>query len=47
MDLSPIQPGFVPANLKFVVDDAEDEWIMFEKFDSYDGWFLPRLATIF
>ncbi|OBT46109.1 hypothetical protein VE00_02802 [Pseudogymnoascus sp. WSF 3629] len=33
IDLSPIQPGFVPPNLKFVVDDAEDEWVISEKFD--------------
>lgn len=25
-DLSPIQPGWVPPNCKFYVDDAEDEW---------------------
>ena len=25
-DLSPIQPGWVPPNLKFMVDDVEDEW---------------------
>ncbi|KFY37706.1 hypothetical protein V494_04640 [Pseudogymnoascus sp. VKM F-4513 (FW-928)] len=33
IDLSPIQPSFVPANLKFVVDDMEDEWVISEKFD--------------
>lgn len=26
-DLSPIQPRWVPPNLKFEVDDAEDEWL--------------------
>jgi len=25
-DLSPIQPGFVPPNVKFYVDDFEQEW---------------------
>ncbi|KAJ9644710.1 hypothetical protein H2199_003673 [Coniosporium tulheliwenetii] len=25
-DLSPTQPGFVPPNLKFIIDDATDEW---------------------
>lgn len=25
-DLSPIQPIWVPTNVKFVVDDAEDDW---------------------
>lgn len=28
LDLSPIQPTWVPSNLRFVVDDVEeDEWI--------------------
>lgn len=26
-DLSPIQPAWVPPNLKFTVDDAESEWL--------------------
>lgn len=26
MDLSPIQPSWVPPNLEFVVDDVEDDW---------------------
>ncbi|OIW29233.1 S-adenosyl-L-methionine-dependent methyltransferase [Coniochaeta ligniaria NRRL 30616] len=26
-DLSPIQPDFVPANCRFEVDDAEDDWV--------------------
>lgn len=26
-DLSPIQPNYVPANCRFEVDDAEDDWI--------------------
>jgi hypothetical protein len=26
IDLSPIQPGWVPPNCSFVVDNAEDEW---------------------
>ncbi|KAH8887868.1 S-adenosyl-L-methionine-dependent methyltransferase, partial [Thozetella sp. PMI_491] len=32
-DLSPIQPDFVPANCKFEVDDAEDDWIFNHSFD--------------
>ncbi|KAF1815269.1 S-adenosyl-L-methionine-dependent methyltransferase [Eremomyces bilateralis CBS 781.70] len=32
-DLSPIQPQFVPLNLTFLVDDAEDEWVFDNKFD--------------
>ncbi len=27
VDLSPIQPSWVPPNLKFVVDDLEDDWV--------------------
>ncbi|KAF2140297.1 uncharacterized protein K452DRAFT_310055 [Aplosporella prunicola CBS 121167] len=27
IDLSPIQTDWVPPNLKFIVDDAEDEWL--------------------
>ncbi|OLN92127.1 Demethylmenaquinone methyltransferase 1 [Colletotrichum chlorophyti] len=27
IDLSPIQPGYVPPNVHFVVDDAEAEWL--------------------
>ncbi|KAF1991867.1 S-adenosyl-L-methionine-dependent methyltransferase [Aulographum hederae CBS 113979] len=33
IDLSPIQPSFVPPNLTFVIDDAEEEWIYSHKFD--------------
>ncbi|KAK3950954.1 S-adenosyl-L-methionine-dependent methyltransferase [Pseudoneurospora amorphoporcata] len=27
IDLSPIQPSFVPENVRFFVDDIEDEWV--------------------
>ncbi|KAF2143923.1 uncharacterized protein K452DRAFT_285963 [Aplosporella prunicola CBS 121167] len=27
VDLSPIQPHWVPPNVRFVVDDAEDQWL--------------------
>jgi len=33
-DLSPIQPGWVPPNLHFIVDDAESPWVF--KKDSFD-----------
>ncbi|KAH6723713.1 S-adenosyl-L-methionine-dependent methyltransferase [Leptodontidium sp. 2 PMI_412] len=38
-DLSPIQPGFVPPNVKFYVDDFEQQWEFSEvgKFD-YIHW---------
>lgn len=32
VDLSPIQPTWVPPNVKFLVDDIEDEWVH-SKFD--------------
>lgn len=32
-DLSPIQPAFIPPNLEFVIDDAEDPWLFRQKFD--------------
>ncbi|KAK6840740.1 S-adenosyl-L-methionine-dependent methyltransferase [Apiospora arundinis] len=32
-DISPIQPGYVPPNCRFEVDDLEDEWIWSYKFD--------------
>jgi hypothetical protein len=27
IDLSPIQPNFVPENVHFFVDDFEEEWV--------------------
>ncbi|KAF4442653.1 hypothetical protein F53441_11694 [Fusarium austroafricanum] len=33
IDLSPIQPEFLPTNLEFQVDDLEDEWTFSYKFD--------------
>ncbi|KAF4776912.1 putative methyltransferase domain-containing protein [Colletotrichum scovillei] len=33
VDLSPIQPGFVPPNCSFEVDDVEKEWLWSEPFD--------------
>lgn len=32
-DLSPIQPGWIPTNCKFEVDDIEDTWTWSQKFD--------------
>ncbi|KAH7353554.1 S-adenosyl-L-methionine-dependent methyltransferase [Plectosphaerella cucumerina] len=32
IDLSPIQPSFVPPNVRFIVDDYEDDWIYSEPF---------------
>ncbi|EWY87185.1 hypothetical protein FOYG_11417 [Fusarium oxysporum NRRL 32931] len=33
LDLSPIQPTWVPPNVKFYVDDIEDEWLNGDDFD--------------
>jgi SAM-dependent methyltransferase len=33
IDLSPIQPAFLPPNVTFVVDDLEQEWSFDDKFD--------------
>lgn len=32
-DLSPTQPTWVPANVKFEIDDAEENWTFQQKFD--------------
>ena len=32
-DLSPIQPSWVPPNVKFIIDDAEEQWVFSHKFD--------------
>jgi len=33
VDLSPIQPPFIPPNLMFQIDDLEEPWIFSQKFD--------------
>ncbi|KAI8296353.1 Secondary metabolism regulator LAE1 [Colletotrichum sp. SAR11_240] len=33
IDLSPMQPTWIPPNVKFLVDDAEDDWISGDDFD--------------
>lgn len=40
MDLSPIQPTWVPTNLKFFVDDIEDGWL------NDDGSDLVHMRTV-
>lgn len=38
IDLSPIQPRWVPPNVTFVVDDAESEWLYpLDHFDYVHG----------
>ncbi|KAB2574671.1 putative methyltransferase tdiE [Lasiodiplodia theobromae] len=39
-DLSPIQPPFVPPNVRFEVDDIEDEWTYTQKFDFIHARYL-------
>ena len=33
VDLSPIQPVWIPPNVDFIVDDIEDEWVHANDFD--------------
>lgn len=33
VDLSPIQPDFVPPNIRFIIDDIEEDWDYSEPFD--------------
>ena len=33
IDLSPIQPIWVPPNVNFLIEDVEDEWIHSSDFD--------------
>ncbi|KAF2463807.1 S-adenosyl-L-methionine-dependent methyltransferase [Lindgomyces ingoldianus] len=39
-DISPIQPSLVPPNVKFEVDDLEDEWVYSSKFDFIHSRYL-------
>ncbi|KAK1996444.1 methyltransferase domain-containing protein [Colletotrichum falcatum] len=40
VDLSPIQPAFVPPNVTFYIDDVEDDWTFSYKFDFVFGRML-------
>lgn len=33
IDLSPIQPVWIPPNVKFIIDDCEEEWLNGDNFD--------------
>lgn len=33
LDLSPIQPSWVPPNVHFLIDDVEDEWVESKPYD--------------
>ena len=40
VDLSPVQPAFIPPNCQFVVDDIEYDWAYGKTFDFIHGRFL-------
>ncbi|KAK0721631.1 S-adenosyl-L-methionine-dependent methyltransferase [Lasiosphaeria miniovina] len=40
LDLSPIQPQWVPPNVRFIIDDVEDEWA------SGSGWDFAHFRTM-
>ena len=40
VDLSPVQPAFVPQNCQFIVDDIEYDWAYEKQFDFVHGRFL-------
>lgn len=43
LDLSPIQPHWVPPNVQFLVDDVEAEWL---NGDGYDFVHLRNMIPI-
>ncbi|KAL2145391.1 hypothetical protein VTI28DRAFT_7318 [Corynascus sepedonium] len=45
LDLSPIQPSFVPPNVAFYIDDLEEEWDFREPFDFIYGRMLAGALT--
>ncbi|KAJ4207056.1 hypothetical protein FSOLCH5_008751 [Fusarium solani] len=40
VDLSPIQPSFVPPNVQFEIDDIDEEWTYSEPFDYIHSRFM-------
>lgn len=47
VDLSPVQPGFVPQNLSFQIDDIEEPWTYGQKFDFiYSRMMVGSLANV-
>ena len=45
IDLSPIQPEYVPPNCRFEIDDADDEWIYSHPFDYVHGRYVCGFLT--
>jgi SAM-dependent methyltransferase len=47
VDLSPIQPSFLPPNLTFQIDDLEEPWTFAEKFDLiYSRMMIGSFANV-
>ncbi len=47
IDLSPIQPHWVPPNLRFLLDDFEDEWVNGSDFDlAHLRWTTPMIKDV-
>jgi ubiquinone/menaquinone biosynthesis C-methylase UbiE len=47
VDLSPIQPSFLPPNCTFQVDDIEENWTYSEKFDFiYSRMMIGSIADV-
>ncbi|KAK3687552.1 S-adenosyl-L-methionine-dependent methyltransferase [Podospora appendiculata] len=51
VDLSPIQPVWIPPNVEFMVDDIEDEWVHDSDFDfmhlRFTGWVIKDIPKLF
>jgi hypothetical protein len=43
IDLSPIQPRWLPPNCRFLIDDAEDEWL---NGDNYDMVHMRTMTSV-
>lgn len=43
VDLSPIQPHWIPPNVEFIVDDVEDEWVHDNDYDFVHFRFVNTL----
>ncbi|KAF5643231.1 methyltransferase [Fusarium sp. NRRL 52700] len=45
VDLSPIQPSFIPPNVSFEIDDIEDEWTYSKPFDYIHSRFMTSCIS--
>lgn len=46
MDLSPIQPVWVPPNVEFLVDNCENEWLMRDCDLAHFRYTIPVLKDV-